>query len=314
MAESTSHKSERLINLTMALLAAKRFMSKNEIFEAVEGYEGSPESKERMFERDKTELRALGLDIEVGNDDPLFNDESGYRINPRNYSLDIGEMAQEDLSLLSLAAAQWQDSLLSNNAQSALRKVEALHGAIDTANINLSFIQRETAEAIFSDLWGAINNHQEISFDYRSRSLSHRKVQPLALYLSKSRWYFVGHDIAKDELRKFKVARVVSESLSIGKSFPPRLNFNLEEYLRTQKEDHEAVAIELQLRKGRAQEIRALVEVTDYDGDWDLVWLTDYSVTEAFELIARAGDSAKIRGPIDLQVEFLSWISEKRHV
>ena len=67
-----SQKTERLINLTLALLATKRHLSKSEIFEKIPGYEGSPETKERMFERDKEELRGLGIQIEVSNSDPLF--------------------------------------------------------------------------------------------------------------------------------------------------------------------------------------------------------------------------------------------------
>ena len=58
-----SRKIERLINLTIALLATKRYLTKSEIFNTVEGYEGSAESKERMFERDKDDLRSLGIEM-----------------------------------------------------------------------------------------------------------------------------------------------------------------------------------------------------------------------------------------------------------
>ena len=57
----SSAKTERLINLTMALLASRRFMSKSEIFRRVAGYNGTQETKERMFERDKDDLRTLEI-------------------------------------------------------------------------------------------------------------------------------------------------------------------------------------------------------------------------------------------------------------
>jgi proteasome accessory factor B len=98
-----SRKSERLINLTIALLATKRFITKSELFKTVEGYEGSAESKERMFERDKDDLRSLGIEIEVGSFDPLFNDEAGYRIKQENYQLDLGEVTALDSGGKSLA-------------------------------------------------------------------------------------------------------------------------------------------------------------------------------------------------------------------
>ena len=70
----SSEKTERLVNLTMALLASRRYMTKSEIFRRVEGYAGSQETKERMFERDKDELRSMGIEIDVGGLDPLFED------------------------------------------------------------------------------------------------------------------------------------------------------------------------------------------------------------------------------------------------
>ena len=99
-----SRKIERLINLTIALLATKRYLTKSEIFRTVEGYEGSAETKERMFERDKDDLRSLGISIDVGSFDALFSDEAGYRIKTENYQLDLGEITPTEVSLLSLAA------------------------------------------------------------------------------------------------------------------------------------------------------------------------------------------------------------------
>ena len=87
---TVSRKSERLVNLTIALLASKRYLTKSEIFRTVEGYEGAPEAMERMFERDKDDLRSLGIVIELGTFDPLFEDEAGYRITPSSYQLDLG--------------------------------------------------------------------------------------------------------------------------------------------------------------------------------------------------------------------------------
>ena len=83
-----SRKSERLVNLVIALLATRRSLTKNEIFRTIDGYDGSEESMERMFERDKDELRSLGIEIEVSGLDPLFDDELGYRIKPENFAMD----------------------------------------------------------------------------------------------------------------------------------------------------------------------------------------------------------------------------------
>ncbi len=80
-----SRKSERLVNLTIALLATRRYLTKSEIFRTVAGYEGEAEARDRMFERDKEDLRSLGIELELGSHDPLFN--STFRSHPtRNAS------------------------------------------------------------------------------------------------------------------------------------------------------------------------------------------------------------------------------------
>jgi len=313
MSESSPNKSERLINLTMALLATKRFLTKNQIFESVDGYEGSPETKERMFERDKTELRALGLEIEVGNEDPLFDDEAGYRISPQNYSLELDGLSTEDLSLLSLATSQWQNSLFSKSAQSALRKVEALHGAFEQESLSLPFHHMEIPDDRFGEIWQATQDSREISFDYRGVTQTRRSVAPYALYLLEGRWYLVAFDLEKSEFRQFKISRMNSENFTVGKKFNRSSDFELESFLNSNDREAEKVSLEIAVRKGRAQELRASYPTDEYDADWDLMKIMSVPQNEIFESVARSGDSAKILAPLDIQEKFSSWIRGKRY-
>ena len=121
-----SRKSERLVNLTIALLATKRYLTKSEIFRTVEGYEGAPDSKDRMFERDKDDLRNLGIEIEVGSFDPLFEDEPGYRINPQTYEIQLKNLTPGEYSLLLLAAQKWSGSALTSESMGALIKLKSM--------------------------------------------------------------------------------------------------------------------------------------------------------------------------------------------
>jgi proteasome accessory factor B len=57
-------KVERLVNLTALLLDTPRPLTLDEVAEMVPGYEASGESLRRMFERDKEELRGLGVPVE----------------------------------------------------------------------------------------------------------------------------------------------------------------------------------------------------------------------------------------------------------
>ena len=97
-------------NLVIALLATKKYLTKNQIFRAVAGYEGSQEATDRMFERDKEELRSLGIQIEMKGIDPLFDDEIGYRIIPDRYRFDLGPLTKQEITLLALASQAWKES------------------------------------------------------------------------------------------------------------------------------------------------------------------------------------------------------------
>ena len=119
----SAEKTERLINLTLGLLSSKRFLTKSEIFRNVAGYSGSPETMERMFERDKDELRSMGIEIEVGQIDPLFEDEVGYLIKSSNIQIQPNDFSKEELILMTVAANIWKESVFAEASQSALMKL-----------------------------------------------------------------------------------------------------------------------------------------------------------------------------------------------
>ena len=77
----TAWKSERLLNLVIMLLVSRTYVTKERIREVIEGYDkDNDEAFEKMFERDKEELRAHGIQIALGHVDKFFADEPGYRI------------------------------------------------------------------------------------------------------------------------------------------------------------------------------------------------------------------------------------------
>ena len=315
MSESGLQKSERLINLTMALLASRRFLTKAEIFRSVEGYAGSPETMERMFERDKNDLRDLGLEIEVGSEDALFEDESGYRINPKRYSLDIGELDQTELALLSLAANQWQNSLLSKSGQRAIRKFESIEGVQEPVSLALPFVKSEIPAEHFALLWDAVESRKEVTFTYHSLQSTERRVAPYGLGLHQGFWYLIGLDLDKSEIRNFKIVRIDSD-LSVGKKagvFDRPTDFSLSVYFDRRDGENEGEDAVLDIRVGKAQEIRAIASVQPLNDDWDRAEITYSSRGELFEMTAKSLTSAIITEPADLREEFIQWLKEKRH-
>ena len=161
---TVSRKSERLVNLTIALLATKRYLTKSEIFRTVEGYEGSPEAMERMFERDKDDLRSLGIAIELGSFDPLFEDEAGYRISPSSYKLDLGELDGTDIALLSVAASAWTGAALERESTSALIKLASMGLGSDSGALSLLAPRINGTIENFTVITDAIIRRSEIEF------------------------------------------------------------------------------------------------------------------------------------------------------
>ena len=78
-------RAERLVNLVIALLSTRQYVTAARIRATVPGYEpddGSDRADEafkRMFERDKAELREMGVPLETGRTS-AFDTEDGYRI------------------------------------------------------------------------------------------------------------------------------------------------------------------------------------------------------------------------------------------
>ena len=97
------------MNLVMTLLWTRRPLTRHELRRTVEQYRLAPteEAYERMFERDKDELRALGVPLETVEADPLFEDEVGYRIRPDEYVLPEISFEADVVVLLFVCAWSW---------------------------------------------------------------------------------------------------------------------------------------------------------------------------------------------------------------
>jgi proteasome accessory factor B len=296
-----SRKIERLINLTIALLATQRYLSKSEIFRTVEGYEGSAETKERMFERDKDDLRNLGIAIEVGSFDPLFNDEAGYRIKSENYQLDLGQITPTEISLLSMAAEAWQGAALADAAQSAILKLSAIGVPADPIEIpglspKLSNSSKDLV--VISD---AIAHSDYLVFDYLSTNLlpEQRTVVPIALANRSGYWYVSGVDQEIEEVRTFRLDRILG-NLEIRKNkdgFEFPIEFDVD-HIDSSASNRLAV---IDLRKGKGQALRALSVSTKDLGEWDQIRVPIHSIQSLTAEILWHGTDAFVHEPLELR-------------
>ena len=125
-------KVERLVNLVIALLSTRGFITAEKIRSSVAGYSESPnaEAFSRMFERDKNELRDLGIPLEVGRVSALDPTE-GYRINRDAYSLRPVELTPDEAAAVAVATGLWQSPELITATQGALLKLRAAGVEVD---------------------------------------------------------------------------------------------------------------------------------------------------------------------------------------
>ncbi|MEP6666451.1 MAG: WYL domain-containing protein, partial [Nocardioidaceae bacterium] len=122
----TARKSERLMNLTICLLVARNFIPKHRIRLAVEGYHDlGDDAFDRMFDRDKEELRVLGVPIEVGSVEKGFEDEVGYRVSRARFELPEISLEADEAAVVGLAARVWQHASLASATTQGLRKLRA---------------------------------------------------------------------------------------------------------------------------------------------------------------------------------------------
>ena len=99
-------KTERLLNLVLVLLYTRRALTKAQIRSAVPQYSSAPtvEAFERMFERDKDELRELGIPLMTEDIGLAFDEEPAYQIHQRDYALPDIAFEPDELAVLGLAS------------------------------------------------------------------------------------------------------------------------------------------------------------------------------------------------------------------
>jgi proteasome accessory factor B len=209
-------KTERILNLTICLLVSGRYLPKSRIREAVEGYHDlSDAAFERTFERDKDELRALGVPIEVGSFDPLFDDEAGYRIVASEFELPAIDLDAEEASVVGVAARVWQHASMAESTMSAIAKLRAAGVEPDTSQLASLEPSVSATEPAFETLWSSVLDRTRVSFVYREGAK--RTLEPWGVTSSKGRWYVIGRDIDRDATRMFKMSRIVGVPKRVSK-------------------------------------------------------------------------------------------------
>jgi proteasome accessory factor B len=208
----SKRKTERLLGLVVCLLSTRRYLTAEQIRQAVPGYPETEDLFKRMFERDKEDLRDLGVPLETGLNHP-FDEEAGYRIRQQAYELPELRLEADEAAVLGLAARVWRRAELAGAAAGALLKLRAA-GVESTVDVPA---QRDieprlgTPEPAFGPLWEAVRDRRPVTFQYRAAGRSEpqkRELEPWGVVNRKGRWYVAGWDRGRQATRVFRLGRI----------------------------------------------------------------------------------------------------------
>jgi proteasome accessory factor B len=224
-------KTTRLLDLIALLLARTVPVTKEEIRNGIPGYDGlSDESFDRVFERDKSELRGLGVPLKAYAiadraevTDPRaaarLGKDCGYLVDKSEFFLPRLDFSAEEWAAISLAgpaAARSRDKDQSAALHSLLRKVmcQRPDGAAARPEVGLAPGQRADAAAEpanLAKLQEAVRESIRCEFTYftiKRDATAKRQADPYVLVYNGGTWYLIAHCHLRGEDRMFKVSRI----------------------------------------------------------------------------------------------------------
>lgn len=210
-------KVERLMNLVIALLSSHGFLTAERIRRNIAGYADCPsdEAFARMFERDKAELRDLGIPLETGKVS-AFDPTEGYRIKRAEYALPDIDLSPDEAAAVAVATKLWESPDRITAAQSAVLKLRAAGVEVDPAaevaiTTGAGPAGLRGSEAALGTLLSAIESGQAVQFQHRPTPVDPyavRTVEPWGVVTARGRWYLVGHDRDRDATRVYRLSRI----------------------------------------------------------------------------------------------------------
>ncbi len=291
-------RAERLLNLVFALMSTARAVPRSVIREQVPGYgeAGSEASFERMFERDKDELRSMGIPIETVVDD--FGEVQGYRIVRESYAMPPMELTLEERSAIVVAAQVWSHAQVAPLAGTAVRKLQSV--SVDPRTWVPSDLAGEvqitTSDAALLPLMSAIRSGVVVTFDYRvpsSDEPGRRTVSPWRLTTREGRWMLVGFDHDREDLRTFRVSRIQgSVTLTSRQRRAPE-----EGEVSVGATEHAGFAARVRVEPGQGAALRRVASPADTGWSAD-EFDVEVASPEAFvSLVCSAAGHATVLGP-----------------
>ena len=305
----SAQKTERLLNLVICLLSTRQFLAKDQIRRSVPQYAECPtdEAFDRMFERDKDELRDLGVPLETGANDAWFEDEVGYRIDRATYAGPEISFEPDELAVLGLASRVWQQASLASPAARALLKLKA--DGIEPDESSLVGIEPRvrTSEPAFEPVYAAVRDRQPITFPYRTSGAGdprQRHLEPWGIVSRHGRWYVVGHDRDRRATRVFRLSRISGAVTATGSPgdvrVPEGVDFRNEVAALVPPQANRSATVCARTGAGLALRRRASATTPGEDG-WDELTVPYIDADVLAEEVTGFGPDVRVLAPDEVR-------------
>ena len=300
------------MNLVICLLSTRQYLTAERIRAAVPGYEAADgarstdEAFKRMFERDKAELRDLGVPLETGRNS-AFDSEDGYRITRRDYELPPVSFDAAEATAVGLAARLWQSATLGTPARNALLKLRAGGTDIDVEASQGSFAGAvphvDASDPSLPALLEAARRSRPARFDYikaGAHDAERRTIEPWGVLSWRRRWYVVGFDRDRQEARSFRLSRITGEVQQFGRpgEFVRPADVDMVSYVAQRPPDRAELA-RIRVSEHGAGQLRRIA--SGQEGDVLSVSYSD--VNWLARVVASTGVAAHVLEPPELVAE-----------
>lgn len=304
---------ERLLNLIIALTHARVRMTRAQIRRSVVGYEStdaglSPEEAkrreaafERMFERDKDELRRMGIPLQTVVD-PTHGDEIGYKIDASDAAMPDIDFSPAEAAALTLAAEYWQGAMLGADAHQGLTKIASATQSVPRSPLTLGARTSAASDAT-AVVVDARARRMAVQFEYTSDSsgTATRTVEPWQLLLRGSAEYLYGFDRDKGEARTFRLQRIHGAMRAVGSEGSYEIPRPLPGPEWGPRGAARSARVGLRPETGHA--LRQGGTVVGVEGDWDLVDVT-YRYSDGLrDMVLGLGGMAKVVSPAEIAAD-----------
>ncbi len=305
--ERSSQRLSRLLNLVAALSETHVALTARQIREKVDGdYGDSDAAFRRQFERDKRELRELGIEIVV--EEVLDGDvpESGYRVPRSQYALRLPDLDADEAAALQLAASLVR--LDGTQGGAALWKL----GADGSGGADVEGIAAVPGHEQLGPLFTAVAARRPVRFGYRGAT---RSVGPFRLDFARGRWYLLAHDHDRGAQRWFRLDRMEGqpELGPAGEAALPPEGGNPTVPDPWALGDAEVVRARVAVDASQAPLARAVLgedAVVEESEDGSIVVELDVSHRDGFRsFLVGFLEHAEVLSPPELRAEIVAWLT-----